>query len=94
MQCDSLKYSEHAVVQMFKRNISIFEVQITIDKGEVIKSYFNDKPYPSFLILGLFKDKVIHVVLAVNTQIQECVVITAYIPDLEIWNSDFKTKKK
>jgi hypothetical protein len=92
-QCKSIKYAEHAVVQMFKRNISTFEVELTIEKGQVIKNYPEDKPYPSWLMIGVLKDKIIHVVIAFNPTNEECIIITAYVPDPEIWNIDFKSKK-
>lgn len=49
----AIYFSEHATVQMFKRNISVNDINFVIKSGEIIKSYPNDKPYPSFLMLGL-----------------------------------------
>ena len=89
MDCVSIKYSDHAVLQMFKRDIYTLDVEQVIHEGEIIKSYLDDKPYPSFLILGFCGEKVIHLVVAKNSQNQECVVVTAYIPDLAIWKEGF-----
>lgn len=93
MDCKTLKYSEHAVVQMFRRNITTFEVKQVIESGQIIKMYPGDRPYPSCLILGKLNGKIIHVVIALNSTNHECVIITAYIPDPEVWKNDFKTKK-
>ncbi len=93
MDCKIIKYADHAVVQMFKRNISTFEVELTIETGQVIRNYPDDKPYPSCLMMGIFREKIIHVVMAFNSNEEECVIITAYVPDPEIWNIDLKTKK-
>ncbi|WP_255777811.1 DUF4258 domain-containing protein [Mariniradius sediminis] len=93
MKCKNIKYAEHAVVQMFKRNISTFEIEHTISGGQIIKNYLDDKPYPSVLMIGVLDDKIIHVVVAHNSDKEECIVITAYLPDPEIWNKDFKSKK-
>jgi hypothetical protein len=78
---------------MFRRNITTFEVKQVIENGQIIKEYPEDKPYPSCLILGKLNGKIIHVVLAINLTIHEFVIITAYIPDPEVWKNDFKTKK-
>jgi hypothetical protein len=93
MDCASIKYSDHAILQMFKRDIDTFDVEQVIQEGEIIKSYPDDNPYPSFLILGFRREKAIHLVLAKNFQNSECVVITAYIPDPTIWMKDLKAKK-
>lgn len=93
MDCKSIKYAEHAVVQMFKRNTSTFEVELTIENGQIIRNYPDDKPYPSCLMMGILKEKIIHVVIAFNSNIEECIIITAYVPDPEIWNKDLKSKK-
>ena len=93
MDCLSVKYSDHAVLQMFKRDIDTIHVEQVIQEGEIIKSYLDDKPYPSFLILGFCEEKVIHLVVAKNTQNQECIVVTAYIPNPAIWEEGFKIKR-
>ena len=93
MDCASFLYSDHAVLQMFKRDIDTFDVEDVIEHGEIIKSYLDDKPYPSFLILGFRGDKAIHLVVAKNSIINECIVVTAYIPDPSIWKLGFKLKK-
>jgi len=58
---DTLKYcktmdlifSFHALQQMFKRNISVEQVKYAILNGEEIRSYPDDKPYPSKLLLAM-----------------------------------------
>ncbi|RLD70836.1 MAG: hypothetical protein DRJ10_19975 [Bacteroidetes bacterium] len=69
---------------------SIESIETTIKSGEIINEYPNDKPYPSFLILGLVDKKPIHVVTAYYRK--TCIVITAYWPDETQWENDFKTK--
>jgi hypothetical protein len=93
VDCASVKYSDHAILQMFKRGIDTFEVEIVIKQGEIIKSYLDDRPYPSFLILGYSEEKAIHLVIAKNVQDEECIVVTAYIPDPTIWMEDFKIRR-
>jgi hypothetical protein len=47
MDYKAIYFSGHATVQMFKRNINVNDIELVIKSGEVIKSYPNDKPYPS-----------------------------------------------
>jgi len=79
---------------MFARNISKDDVVKVIKKGEIIRKYLDDEPYPSKLLLGFVKDKPLHIVLGFDRNDLTCIVITAYYPDLKIWESDFKTRKK
>ena len=54
--------------------------------GEIIKSYSDDKPYPSCLILGkTFSGEPVHSVWAYNKNTGWAVLITAYRPDPKIW---------
>ena len=64
MQCAEVLYSDHAVAQMFKRDIEIKDIRYTIDYGEEINRYPDDKPYPSYLLFGFVEKRPIHVVLA------------------------------
>jgi len=38
-------------------------------------------------------EKPIHLVIAKNVQDDECIVVTAYIPDPSIWMDDLKIKR-
>lgn len=87
-------YSNHAVKQMFQREISTDEVEYVIKKGEVIKNYPDDKPYPSILLFAFCNNRPLHVVCSNNFEEETIVVITAYEPTLDIWVSSFKEKKE
>jgi len=93
MNCRSILYSEHAIKQMFAREIATEDVEMTLAEGEIIVEYPNDKPYPSLLILYFVNEMPIHVVVAKETK-GDCIVVTAYRPDIELWDTDFRTKKK
>lgn len=83
----------HAVQRMFERNIQPEVVRSVVEKGEVIREYTDDKPYPSRLILGWHEGKPLHIVAANRDDADEIIIITVYEPDPNIWNPDFKTKK-
>jgi hypothetical protein len=77
---------------MFKRNIQIGDVKEILSSAETIKEYPNDRPYPSKLLLGFINDIPLHVVVAYNNLEKQMIIVTAYIPDNQIWSNNFKTK--
>jgi uncharacterized protein DUF4258 len=92
MICKETLFSDHAISQMFKRGISVDNVKFVIENGEVIITYPNDKPYPSYLILDYINRRPLHVVLGKDDSLERCIVVTAYEPDINIWKTDFKSK--
>ncbi len=76
---------------MFERDILEEDVEEAILNGEIIEEYLDDKPYPSFLALGL-SSKPLHVVFAKNLKENQIIVITAYYPDKNKWSSDYKKR--
>jgi len=65
-----------------------------IAMGQIIQSYPDDSPDPSFLLLGTVKGRPLHVVVALNNEAQRCTVVTLYEPDLLKFEKDFKTRRK
>ncbi len=86
-------FSNHAVKQMFARNIGVEDVKSVIEIGEIIKDYPDDKPYPSCLVYGEVNNRPLHVVYSYIEQNNQIIIITAYEPGLDIWENNFKTRK-
>jgi hypothetical protein len=86
-----LQFTRHAVARMAERKISTADVRSIISEGNIIKEYPEDTPYPSKLLLGFSNDKPIHVVLSELDE--KYIIISAYQPDVNIWESDFKRRK-
>jgi len=78
---------------MFQRDISEIEVEKVVNDGEVIETYPDDKPYPSFLSFGYIDKRAVHVVFA-KEENGNIIIITVYEPTLEKWQADFKTRRK
>jgi len=49
-------------------------------------------PYPSRLIVGCYKGRLIHVVAADNFDEEEIIVITVYEPDTSEWDPDCRKR--
>lgn len=94
MECNKLVFSEHIISQMFKRNISVDDIKGILEDGEIIMTYPDDKPYPSYLILGFRNKRPLHLVVAKDNHIGQCIMVTVYEPDKKSWSLDFKFKIK
>lgn len=92
MNCKSTHFSGHATIQMFKRKISVEEIDIILKNGRIIKNYPEDKPFPSYLVLGIANNRILHIVVS-SDESKNCYIITAYQPDKGLWNEDFTLKK-
>ena len=74
------------------RMISIEDVKVVIEKGEIIEDYPDNARGHSCLIFGYSKEKrPIHVVCSPKENY--LAIITAYIPDHQQWDENFKTRK-
>ncbi len=87
-----LQWTNHIMIRLVQRDISISDVKSAIDTGKIIEQYPKDYPYPSCLVLGItVKGMFLHVVCGVAEEILW--LITAYYPSINEWNSTF-TKRK
>ena len=93
MSVGPLIFRVHAIERMFQRRISKDDVRHVLENGETIETYPHDTPYPSRLMLGWRSARPLHVVAAVNPDTGETIVITAYEPNPEEWERDFKRRK-
>jgi Domain of unknown function (DUF4258) len=84
-------YSSHALKRMFQRSLTTASVEQTLSAGQMISSYSQDTTYPSRLNLGFESQQPVYVVAA-DTQSDETVVLTAYVPDASIWRNSFTRK--
>ena len=69
------------------------EVVGAIVKGQVIEPYLTDRPLPNCLLLHM-GEQPLHVVAAVDVEAGIGYVITAYRPDLEHFEADYKTRRR
>ena len=91
---DHVIFSGHAVQRMFKGSISKGEVLEVLRCGEVIDSYPDDRPYPSHLFLGFAGSRPLHVVIGVDESALRATIVTAYVPDPDLWTDDFESRRE
>ena len=93
MEFSSIEFRLHAVQRMFERGITVVDVREVIKTGKVIENYPEDKPFQSYLLLGLVKGKPLHVVAAIDNKTQKAIIITVYEPDPQLWQVGFERRK-
>jgi hypothetical protein len=84
--------TQHSRRRFSERSISIDDICMAIDNGEIIEYYPEDYPFPSCLILGNSDGRAIHLVASIDENM--IYLITAYIPDPVKWDCDLKTRKE
>lgn len=90
---DTIIISEHAKNRCRERNIKQKDVKNCIMTGEIIEQYPEDFPFPSCLVFGYATDnKIIHAVISSEGECGR--IITAYIPNTNIFENDLKTRKE
>jgi len=88
-----VRITDHADEESQNDNLSFDEVYFSTLHGEIIKTYPEDKPYPSCLVFGQsFAGIPIHSVWAYNEASQWAVLITVYRPDPNRW-IDWRRRK-
>jgi len=92
MDYQRLLFRVHAIQRMFERNIAHDNVVQIVRTGEVIEEYSEDKPFPSFLLLGWVNERPLHVVAA-KAEDGTLFVITVYEPDPEQWDDHYRKRK-
>jgi hypothetical protein len=80
--------------RMVERGITRAEVQEVLLGGERIEDYPGDRPLPSGLFLSWVRGRPLHVVAAFDMANKTVVIITAYEPTVEYFESDFRTRRK
>ncbi|MBR4791098.1 MAG: DUF4258 domain-containing protein [Treponema sp.] len=89
----NFSFSGHVFKRMAERRFSPEMIKSVIENGTVIKSYPDDTPYPSRLILGFDGQRPVHVVSAYNSENDTEYVITVYEPDALKWSDDFTERR-
>ena len=94
MDFERVVFSGHAVRRMFRRGLTKDDVLTVLRKGEIIARYPDDSPYPSCMVLGFMQSVPIHVVAGLDEVEQTAIVVTAYVPDPQLWTEDFRTRRE
>jgi hypothetical protein len=89
-----IQWRRRVLQKLAERGIQQQAVREVLLKGEHIRDYKEDRPFPSALFLGYAGGKPLHVVASCDEINRQAFVITAYEPSLDVFESDYRTKKK
>lgn len=87
-------WTYHVNMRMKERSISRQMMMDSAADFEIIEQYPEDKYFPSFLVYSRYMGTVFHALFAVDMDNDNVRIVTAYYPDLKIWNDDLKTRRK
>jgi hypothetical protein len=87
-------FTRHAILRMSAAAIARAEIDRILASGDIIERYPDGEPYPSVLMLGWSEARPIHVVAAHNTAEDEIIIITAYRPDSERRDPEFRVRRR
>ena len=81
-----VRVSDHADEEALADNLSFDEIAHSVEHGEILEDYPDDKPFPSCLIHGSTPGgDPVHSVWAYNRETAFAVLITTYRPDPDRW---------
>lgn len=83
--------SFHAETERYAEDITILDLETTIDNGEILEDYPDDPRGPSCLVLGYSQSRPIHIVCGYTTM-GWLRIITVYIPQPPKWINN-KTRR-
>lgn len=87
-------WTYHINMRLKGRSISRKAIRESITSYEIIEEYPEDKYFPSYLIYTQYKEKIFHVLFAVDVGGDNVRVITAYYPHPQKWKTDLKTRRR
>lgn len=88
-----VEWKKHALKRLFERGLTRQAVFRVAEKCEIIEAYVQDKPLPSFLLLGSDGEEPLHVVAALDEENDLLWIITVYRPDPEEWEEGFRIRR-
>jgi len=86
-------WRRHVLERLAERGIDQAAVVGVLTSGECIEDYPEDEPYPSALFMGWAHGTPLHVVAALDGQHDWAYIITAYEPDPEHFEPDYRTRR-
>jgi hypothetical protein len=89
-----IEWRKHVLQKLAERGVAQSAVVEVLASGERIRDYLEDRPFPSTLFLGYVGGAPLHVVAACDETQRRVFVITAYEPSLDVFEPDYRTKRK
>jgi len=79
---------------MRNRFIERWKILDAVESFEIIEQNPEDKYLPSYLVWAQYRNDIFHVLVAVDQLNDRVLIVTAYRPDYEKWESNYKKRRK
>lgn len=89
-----IEWRKHTLQRTAERHILQKDIIQVLLFGEMIREYPDDRPFPSALVFGWIANRPLHVVVSYDEMTDLAYIITVYEPSLNVFEDDFKTKRK
>ena len=88
-------WSRHAIAEMVNDGLVRVDVEVALENCEVIEDYpMGHRPLPDCLVLGTLPDnRPVHAVVAIDETNDRIFMVTVYLPSVEKWHNDWRTRK-
>ncbi len=88
-----IRWTYHVNMRLRRRYVPREAILESTNAYEIIESYPEDKYLPSYLVYSKHQERVFHALFAADVEGANVRVVTAYEPDLQKWEEDFKTRR-
>ena len=87
------RFTDHGKAEAINDGLTEAEIAFSVNQGEILEDYPNDRPFPSCLIFGLSPSgEPVHSVWAYDELDRRAAMITVYRPDSSRW-IDFRIRR-
>lgn len=87
-------WTYHVNMRLRERFISRQSIIHSTESFEIIERYNEDHPLSSCLVYSEYNGEIFHIVFALDFEYNQVRIVTAYKPNIEEWEPDFKTRRK
>ncbi len=87
-------WTYHVNMRLAGRHILRDELFEATESYEIIESYPEDKYLPSYLVWAASEGGPFHFLVGVDVEGDNVRIVTAYRPNVDVWESDLKSRKE
>ena len=92
---EKIYWSFHAINKLRIERLRKAHVEAALKDAVLIEDYQDHgRSLPDCLLLGFIEDNPVHIVAAIDIEIDRIFIITVYRPDIMRWENDWKRRKK
>ena len=89
-----IEWRRHVLQKLAERGLAQDAVLEVLLNGERIRDYTEDRPFPSALFMSYVSGRPLHAVAACDEAGVRAFIITAYEPSLDVFEADYRTRRK